>query len=104
MDVLFLDEVRVYSAMCLDTGFLVLLSGKGVAAEDALDAVRRLQNRFGTQVRYLRLDRGTNFKSAAFRKGIVELMGGEVEIALSVPGAPYTNPVERLHPGSVFDR
>lgn len=96
MDVLFLDSVRVYSMMCIDTGYLVLMEGKGLAAEDAIAAVRKLQNRFCVRVEYLRLDRGTNFRSSAFRRGMEEL-SGKCEISFTVPGAPYTNPVERLH-------
>jgi hypothetical protein len=96
MDVLFLDSVRVYSMMCIDTGYLVLMEGKGLAAEDAIAAVRKLQNRFCVRVEYLRLDRGTNFRSSTFRRGMEEL-AGKCEISFTVPGAPYTNPVERLH-------
>lgn len=89
-DVLFIDNKRVLSAMCIDTGFLALLLIDSTRIVDCVSGLKRLMNRFGVRIKYIRADRA--FKSTR----LVDSLPG-VEVSLTAPDTPYTNPVERLH-------
>ena len=85
-DVLFIDNRKALSVMCIDTGFLALLLIDSPKIIDCISGLKRLTNRFGVSIKYIRADRG--FKS---------LNLPNVEVSLTAPDTPYTNPVERLH-------
>ena len=89
-DVLFIESKKVLSVMCLDTGFLALLLISSAKIDDCLSGLRRLTNRFGVVIKYVRADR--SFKSSRFS----DALPGAV-VSLTAPDTPYTNPVERLH-------
>jgi len=76
--------------MCLDTGCLALLLIGSTKICVCIEGLKRLIYRFSVAWELVRADRA--FKSARF----AEALPG-VEISLTAPSTPYTNPVERLH-------
>ena len=92
VDVLHLGAILVCTAMCVDTGFLVMvkLPTPTPTTESMLTCLRRVEHRFGTKVISVRLDRASGHTSRSF-----QLPGAQLEF--TAPDTPYTNPVERLH-------
>jgi len=100
MDFLHLEKTTVCSFVCIDTGlFCLLLANPNTTSTDAaVDALRRLSNRFYVTVRHIRADRASAFTSPLFRSKLVkEGFDPTLHLDFTTPEAPYTNPVERLH-------
>ena len=99
IDHLHMEKVIVVSVMCIDTGVLALLAtpNNSTSIDDSIVALRRLFNRYSLSVRLIHCDQASSFTSPKFAASLSQLGQSQVEISLTTPGSPYTNPVERLH-------
>jgi hypothetical protein len=89
IDVLHADGRLIFTCMCMDTGFLVMLPLKSTATDSVLQVLKRMENRFGVKIVQVRLDRAPGHTSRNFRF--------MAELEFTAPDTPYTNPIERLH-------
>jgi hypothetical protein len=96
IDHLHLDRVVVLSIMCIDTGVISLIYGKAVTVEHSIEALQVLINRYGVTLNRIHCDQASCFTSPRFVSALAKV-GQNPEISFTVPNAPYTNPVERLH-------
>jgi hypothetical protein len=99
IDFLHLEKTIACSVMCLDTGVLSLFltNPNGTTTEAAVDALKRLCNRFYVGVKLIHADRASSFTSPMFAESLVRAGLADVKVQFTTPNAPYTNPVERLH-------
>ena len=98
IDHLHLESTVVLSIICIDTGVFAMMTtpSDSTSIEDAIVAIRRLTNRHSVNLRKIHCDQASSFRSPKFLAGL-RVLGQDPEITFTIPNAPYTNPVERMH-------
>ncbi len=94
IDVLHVESNLVFTCMCIDTGFLVMIPCEATSTEEMLRCLNRVCQRYCCKIKSALLDRAASFTSKKFLEATAK-MG--IDIHHTAPSTPYTNAVERLH-------
>ena len=94
IDVLHVESNLVFTCMCIDTGFLVMIPCEATSTEEMLHCLNRVCQRYCCKIKSALLDRAASFTSKKFLEAAAKM---DIDIHHTAPSTPYTNAVERLH-------